>query len=197
MPVRDTGTEQLIKDTAKLIFFSKGKFNYTTQDIANAAGVNRAALHYYFRSRDQLVATVFHESMQSLSIRLDNVMESDKLFKDKVEELIDMYMTDMLAYPYQETFMITEINTLGHQLVETINTKPTENFLTEIEKEMQKGTIDKMDPAHFLMNLFSLLSYPLIMSPIYRQFFRHRDKGFDELISERKAVILGLIFKSR
>ena len=32
----------------------------------------------------------------------------------------------------------------------------------EILKEMEKGTIKNMDPRHFLMNMFSLMAYPLI-----------------------------------
>lgn len=196
MPVKDTGTEKLIKETAKRIFFAEGKLHATTQDIADAAGVNRAALHYYFRSRDKLVATVFQEAMQALSARLGGIMESPKPFRNKVEELIDAFLKDMIAYPYQETFMITEINTAGQQLITNINVNPTKAFLAEVEKEMEKGTIDQMAPAHFLMNLFALLSYPIIMSPLYRQLFQLSDKGFDKLINERKAVICRLIFKT-
>lgn len=196
MPVKDTGTEKLIKETAKRIFFAEGKLHATTQDIADAAGVNRAALHYYFRSRDKLVATVFQEAMQALSARLGGIMESPKPFRNKVEELIDTFLKDMTAYPYQETFMITEINTAGQQLITNINVNPTKAFLAEVEKEMEKGTIDQMAPAHFLMNLFALLSYPIIMSPLYRQLFQLSDKGFDKLINERKAVICRLIFKT-
>ena len=46
MPVKDCKTEQLIKATAKRIFLTEGKMLATTQDIANAAGVNRTLLHY-------------------------------------------------------------------------------------------------------------------------------------------------------
>ncbi|MGN6178954.1 MAG: TetR/AcrR family transcriptional regulator [Mucilaginibacter sp.] len=194
MPVKDTGTEKLIKDTAKRIFFAEGKLHATTQDIADAAGVNRAALHYYFRSRDQLVSTVFQEAMQGLSSRLGSVMASSKPFKIKVEQLIDVFLTEMTAYPYQETFMITEINTIGHQLIDGINVNPTKAFLAEVAEEMEKGTISRMNPAHFLINLFSLLSYPLIMAPIYRQLLQQADIDFDKLISERKEVICKMIF---
>jgi AcrR family transcriptional regulator len=195
MPVKNTGTEQLIKDTAKRIFFSEGKLHATTQDIADAAGVNRASLHYYFRSRDQLVAAVFQESMLALSARLGLAMISVKPFKAKVEELIDLFTADKLIYPYQDTFMITEINTIGQQLISNIDTAPTRVFLNEIQKEMDKGTIEPMAPAHFLMNLFSLLSYPLIMSPVYRQLFQLTNDNFDKLLNERKAVICRVLFK--
>jgi AcrR family transcriptional regulator len=196
MPVKDTGTEQLIKDTAKRIFFAEGKLHATTQDIADAAGVNRAALHYYFRSRDQLVAIVFKEAMQGLSSRLGNVMASSMSFKKKVEELINVFLAEMITYPYQETFMITEINTIGAQLIADINANPTKAFLAEVAKEMEKGTISQMNPAHFLMNLFSLLSYPLIMAPIYRQLLQQTNTDFDQLISERKEIICRMIFNA-
>ena len=38
---KDEATEELIKNTAKRLFFGEGKFNATTQEIADAAGVNR------------------------------------------------------------------------------------------------------------------------------------------------------------
>ena len=195
MPAKDTGTEQLIKATAKQIFFAEGKLHATTQDIANAAGVNRAALHYYFRTRDQLVAEVFNEAMRDLSVRLGAVMTAEKPFKTKVEELIEVFMNDMTAYPYQETFLITEINTAGVNLIKTIDDVPIASFLTEVEKEMNGGVIEKMDPRQFLMNLFSLLSYPLIMAPLYRQFFNIKQEEFDKLIVQRKQLIYQMLLK--
>lgn len=195
MPAKDTGTEQLIKETAKRIFFAEGKLHATTQDIADAAGINRSALHYYFRTRDQLVAKVFHESMRELSVRLGTVMASDQPFKEKVRELITVFITEMMAYPYQETFLVTEINTSGIDLVQGIDEAPVNYFLYEIEKEMNAGTIEKMNPKHFLMNLFSLLSYPMIMSPIYRQFFKMSKEDFDQLLAEREQLIFRMIFK--
>lgn len=195
MPAKDTGTEQLIKATAKRIFFTEGKLHATTQDIANAAGVNRAALHYYFRTRDQLIGVVFKESMQNLSLRLGTIIGSEKPLTEKVEELIDVFMNEMAVYPYQETFMVTEINTAGHELVNNIEEGPVDKFLKEIESEMQAGAIEKMNPKHFLINLFSLLSYPLMMAPLYRQFFRMGQHDFDQLIAERKQLIYKMMFK--
>ncbi|MBD2705254.1 TetR/AcrR family transcriptional regulator [Spirosoma sp. BT702] len=195
MPTKDTSTEQLIKETAKRIFFTEGRLHATTQDIADAAGVNRAALHYYFRSRDQLIDTVFQEAMQALSQRLASVMESPSPFRKKIEELIEVFLADMVAYPYQETFMVTQLNTLGHQLIERIHINPTNSFLAEVEREMEKGTLEKMNPIHFLMNLFSLLSYPLIMAPLYCQFFGLSETAFKQLMDERKELISRLLFK--
>lgn len=195
MPAKDTGTEELIKSTAKKLFFKEGKLHATTQDIADAAGINRSAVHYYFRTRDQLIALVFAESMQALSLRLGKVMSANMPFREKTEELIDVFTKEMMEYPFQEVFLVTEINTAGHELVTKIDEGPVSSFLNEIEKEMQLGTIEQMDPKHFLINLFSLLSYPIMMSPIYRQFFGMNEQQFDDLIAERRELIMRTVFK--
>ena len=195
MPIKDTGTEQLLKETAKRIFFAEGRLRATTQDIADAAGVNRAAVHYYFRSRDQLVAMVFHEAMLALGQRMGYTMQSARPFREKVESLIEVYLADMLAFPYQETFMIIEINSVGQGLIQHIDDGPVKMFLSDVEKEMENGEIEKMEAVQFLINLFSLLSYPFIMAPLYKQLFNLSENDFSKIIKERKEIICKMIFK--
>ncbi|SDH36450.1 hypothetical protein [Chitinophaga filiformis] len=102
----------------------------------------------------------------------------------------------MIRFPYQETFLITEINTYGKKLISNIQSEPVKSYLKEAAYEMEKGTIEKMNPIHFLMNLFSLLSYPLIMAPLYKKLFRVSEKEFQQLIDERAKIIIGLLFKA-
>lgn len=192
---KDKKTEQLLKDTAKQIYFAEGRLHATTQEIADAAGMNRAALHYYFRSRDQLIQIVFHEAMETLNTRMAASLSSTLPFRQKIESLIDTFLQDMLRYPYLETFLITEINNSGQNLLDRFELRSTAFFLTEVEQEMKKGTIPTMHPTHFLMNLFSLLSYPLIMAPLYRRLFQLDATDFDRLMMERKQIILRMLFK--
>jgi AcrR family transcriptional regulator len=197
MPLKDTGAEQLIKDTAKRLLFAEGKLHATTQEIADAAGVNRTALHYYFRSRDQLISAIFQDAMQGLSQRLNECMISEESFKAKTEKIIAVFLKEMIAFPYQETFLITEINTLGKKLVTNIQSDPVKSYLKEAASEMEKGAIEKMNPVHFLMNLFSLLSYPLIMAPLYQKLFRMSARDFQKLMDERGKLIISLLFKAQ
>jgi TetR/AcrR family transcriptional regulator len=109
MAVRDTGAEQLIKDTAKRIFFAEGKRNATTQDIADAAGVTRTLVNYYFRSKDVLFRQVFDEAMQDMRHKFDAVLEAELPFRKKLEGFIDMFYAEVTAFPYKESFMISEV----------------------------------------------------------------------------------------
>lgn len=154
MAARDTGAEQLIKDTAKHIFFAEGKLHAGTQDIANAAGVSRTLLNYYFRSKDILIDKVFQEAMQGLTHRLDVVMESKLSFKDKIGKLIEIYLEEATAFPYQETFLITEINCRTCHPGLNTHPKILRKFLSQVQTEMDEGRIARLDPIQFMMNLF-------------------------------------------
>ena len=66
-------TEKKILTAAGEIFLEKGHAGARMQEIADRAGINKALLHYYFRSKDKLFHIVFRREMQ---IMLDNVFSS-------------------------------------------------------------------------------------------------------------------------
>ena len=52
---KDQSTEEKILAAAKKVFMTRGMAGARMQDIADEAGINKALLHYYFRSKDKLV----------------------------------------------------------------------------------------------------------------------------------------------
>lgn len=194
MTTRDTGTEQLIKDTAKQVFFKEGRFHATTQDIADAAGVNRTLVNYYFRSKDTLIQQVYEEGMDDLDNRLTEVMYSDRPFREKMEHFIDVFMADSMEFPYQETFLITEMNMNSNLHHKADMNEKVEYFSKQIQKEMDEGRLEKMDPIHFTMNMFSMMIYPLIMKPMYKQFYNLSEEQFTKLMLERKEITCKMLF---
>jgi len=79
-------TQELIKDTAKNLFFVKGKFEATTQEIADEAGVNRTLINYYFRSRDNLIQIIFDEAQKVEKEKSEIIMNSDLPLKEKISQ---------------------------------------------------------------------------------------------------------------
>src|SRR5258708_20411745 len=77
-------TEEHIKETAKKVFFQKGLINATTQQIADEAGVNRALINYYFRSRDLLFKKVLETAVSETRNNIYSIFESDEPFKTKI-----------------------------------------------------------------------------------------------------------------
>ncbi|MCK5169531.1 MAG: helix-turn-helix transcriptional regulator, partial [Bacteroidales bacterium] len=52
-------TEQKIMDAAKEVFQQKGMTGARMQEIADKAGINKALLHYYYRTKEKLFEKVF------------------------------------------------------------------------------------------------------------------------------------------
>jgi TetR/AcrR family transcriptional regulator len=55
----DSHTRDKIFRAATQVFEEKGYSGARMQEIADRAGINKALLHYYFRSKDQLFMAVF------------------------------------------------------------------------------------------------------------------------------------------
>ena len=197
MPVKDKGTEQLIKDTAKKIFFADGKLHATTQDIADAAGVNRTLVHYYFRSRKLLFEQVTEEAMNELRQMMSDAFTGKLTFKEKLKKLIHVFMDQTIAYPYRELFLITETNRHSQVHADEVHDTHTKPFLEEIKKEMDKGNIQAMDPRHYMMNLFALMAYPLLSANLNKSFLKISDQEYHKLMKQRKQLIFEMIYPTK
>lgn len=196
MTTRDTGTEQLIRETAKHLFFAEGKLHATTQEIADAAGVNRTLVNYYFRSRDILFDQVFNEAQEDFTNTIDEVFESSMPFKEKIKSLITVFIEATTKYPYRQIFIITEMNRHEEFTAKRARSKSkkVKLFLEEIQAEMDNGHIRKINPKQFMINLFSLMSHPFITAPLNKILFGMNDEEYAKLMEERKQLIFETIF---
>ncbi|MEZ4903780.1 MAG: helix-turn-helix domain-containing protein [Spirosomataceae bacterium] len=60
----ELSTEDKILQAAVKVFLRDSYDGSRMQDIADLAGINKALLHYYFRSKDKLFERVFEEKIQ-------------------------------------------------------------------------------------------------------------------------------------
>ena len=182
-------TEQLIIDTARKIFLVEGRLHATTEDIGKEAGLPRTSVHYYFRTRDLLFKKVLTEALEDLSERLNSIVESDLPFDKKMNKYVDTWLSYSIKYPHLDTFVVTELINQDYVPDKKMNTRVNE-LLKQVQRAMDDGILIKMQPQHFMLNLFSLLRYPSIAAPLYKQLLGVTEKQYQKLLSERKAVIL-------
>ena len=79
----DTSTEEKILAAARKVFIAHGLAGARMQEIADEAGINKALLHYYFRSKDKLFETILVETMQSFLPRVNAIFTSDLPLEEK------------------------------------------------------------------------------------------------------------------
>ena len=103
-------TEELIKETAKKMFFIEGKFHATTQEIADEAGINKAMLHYCFKNKELLFEAVFMNAFGKLAPQINEIFKSQDSIFEKIKKFTDSYISFVMDYPFLPQFIIQEMN---------------------------------------------------------------------------------------
>ena len=82
---RSTGQEdkrRLILDAAVRVFARKGYHTCRVGDIAEEAGVAHGLLYHYFRSKEELLETIFRETWRELLDAVQSVEETDETARE-------------------------------------------------------------------------------------------------------------------
>lgn len=202
MATKTQQTEDLIKETAMRLFFQKGHIHATTQEIADEAGVNRALIHYYFRSRDLLFEKVLHETLGAMREKIDTIFSSQESLYNKISRFVEIFIDQNIDYPYLENFLVTEMvkNPAKVKELHPVEEKRErlKNILEkQINEEIAAGQIDAISIEHFMVNLMSLCNYPLIAKPMVQNFFGFDEAGYKKFLLERRNVVLQTLFKNK
>lgn len=187
-------TEKLIMDTAMKVFFAEGRFNATTQEIADAAGVNRTLINYYFRSRNNLFDIVFENAQKQENELREAIVFSDLPLKEKISRHLDIYFEQAKKYPYLEIYMVTQVNQGNCFKDKDTMGRVLDKFYLEIALEMEKGNVAKMRPEQFVLNFVSLMVFPVSMRPLLEETMGISKEAYEKLLEERKEIILQTLF---
>ena len=103
-------TQAKILSAAKQVFLLKGMAGARMQDIADEAGINKALLHYYFRSKEKLFETIFSEALNQFFPKIAHIIESDITLFQKIESFCSEYITTMQQNAYLPLFVLNEVN---------------------------------------------------------------------------------------
>jgi TetR/AcrR family transcriptional regulator len=196
---RDDTTEQRILAAAKKIFLSKGLDGARMQDIADEAGINKAMLHYYFRSKDKLFETIFEEVAIHFLPRITEIFESDKPLFKKIEAFCEVYIDQVRQMPYLPFFVLYEANKQPEILVKKMfgpKKPPIHLFAKQVEEEIKKGIIKPIHPLQLFLNMLSMCIFPFMAKPMFEQAAGISKKQFDAMIDERKKMVPEFIIAS-
>ena len=103
-------TETLILDAAQAVFLEKGLAGARMQEIADRAGINKALLHYYFRSKDKLSELIINRAVGAMMPRLMAILEADLDLFEKIRQLTSEYISLISQRSFMPLFIVNEVN---------------------------------------------------------------------------------------
>lgn len=192
--------EQTIRQAAHKIFKMKGFDNATVQEIADEAATTKSMVNYYFRSKENLFASIFHQEFVNFLSGVLGFISSDLPLYNKIEKIVELDIERLLEMPELPVFVINEINRNPEIVFKNIANIPIKKFLkqlnTQIAEEVSKGNIKPVKAEMLLINIQSLTIFPLLAKPMLMRVFDLSEKTFRQMIESRKKEVIQLIWQS-
>jgi TetR/AcrR family transcriptional regulator len=198
MGEKEKQTEQHILDAAKKVFYAKGYAGARMQEIADEAKINKAMLHYYFRSKEKLFDRIFAESFQNLFPKIMQIFIDDLTFEQKVESFFDKYIDFLLSNPHLPGFVLHELTHNPKGLSEMFDKSlpmPRKDLLKNVF-DMPEGYMQGLDERQLFTNLLSWAIFPFVARPILSEVYDLDDKDFHAFVEERKKLLPKLFLNS-
>ena len=191
-------TELHILNTARKHFVSNGFAGTRMQGIADEAKINKALLHYYFRSKAKLYEEVIDSTLNTLIPPLVEAMGESGSFAVRLDRIIDAYITNLIKHPDIPIFIVSELSQRQESFIEKIKKRTdffpaVQSFIIQMSIEMEEGIIRKMAPMHLFLNIVGLIVFPFIAKPIFQTVLNVEQSEFEDLMHERKEVVMEFI----
>jgi len=199
--VKPDDKEEIILRAAMDVFVEKGQYGAKMQEIADRAGINKALLHYYYRSKEKLYIHIFKFIFRKITIEVLDLLRSDLPFDEFLKTFISKYI-DLLRKNHRfPMFVMRELSQGGrvvaNALKEAVPEDLTEHLpaMSILNNAMDKGEIVKMDPRQILLTVIGSSLFYFMGEPIIRAIMlTEEDFDRDKFLEERKEAIFNIIY---
>jgi TetR/AcrR family transcriptional regulator len=198
---KDGDTERLILDAAHKVFLRRGTAGARMQEIADQAGVNKALLHYYFRSKERLAEAVFRRAAMTLMPAVIEILASDLSIEEKVKRVVVIELDVLTGAPYLPAYVIAELNhdpkrakqlvpiAMGHSPAEFVE-RVFAKLRAQINAAVKAGEMREIAVEQFVINLLSLCIFPFAAKPMLAVLLGLDGELFQQFIERRKTELV-------
>lgn len=185
-------TREKIFTAASEVFEEKGYAAARMQEIADRAGINKALLHYYFATKDQLFMTVFHVLLRKMFEKIISIFAEDLSFREKIRRFLDEHIEFLIKNPKLPLFLLNEISrnpSLSEGLKETIKYGQLRDLIYEKHaKELKGYGIKKNDMPQLMVTIVSMSVFPCAARDMLTLMMPQMDdnRKFNSFMRERK-----------
>lgn len=208
--------EQKILNAARSVFQRSGLSGARMQQIADEAGINKAALHYYFRSKEKLFQSVFQEDFERFMIPLSSILfrDTELTVEERITTFVKAFIRTLIENPHLPLFVIHEISRSPDRLlmlvdgrtdatpgegddqdVQSRNKQYTDVFIRQIREGIEEGKYNEVVPEQYIISLVGMCVYPFIARPIIRHWLNQDDEQYRAFLEERQEEVIDYAFR--
>lgn len=108
MSEEELSLREKILNTSRHFLFTQGYSSLSMRKIAKQVGVSATSIYLYFENKDHLVHTLIEESVEELSVAIEQSAAQKVTTVDKFEAIVRGYVDFAMANPekYQVIYMV-------------------------------------------------------------------------------------------
>jgi len=170
-PHNSGATRQAILHAAERIFADEGLEGARTDAIAAAAGVNKALLYYYFRSKHRLYREVLEGYLADFNRQAMELLSSEGSARAVLERYINLHFDFIAAHrhhgPLFQRMLMTDEKSWV-RLARELGLPRMKAILKVIERGKRDGELRPMDSFHIAISLVALVVFYFSSAPVLR-----------------------------
>lgn len=186
--VETLDTKQKILAAAEVEFMTRGYDGSRMQAIADRAGLNKAMLHYHFRSKDELFEQIFRDKASLLFPKAHEGLRAHTNFIEFACGFVDMYLALLNQHPYLPFYML-QVAAANADLFSQVAADFPAKFVRAFNAAAKAGQIRPHDPHQFLMSLIGMCMWPFIGKNMIQHNLGLSDAVFAKLLEQRAAEV--------
>ncbi|NIR45786.1 MAG: TetR family transcriptional regulator, partial [Gemmatimonadetes bacterium] len=178
-------TRKRILEAAAELFAANGYGETRLEDVARCVGVQRAALAYYFQSKQDLYDAVLAEAAGDLVDRTQETLRVEAPVEERLERMVDLWLDAVRERPWLVRLLLRQVAgaspTSGHPL-----TSHGRRLIRTLEAALREGRrptrLAPVDAVHLVSVLVGATAFFVSGAPLIAE-----RKTFDPLAPRNLA----------
>ena len=193
-------TEEKIFEAATDVFVEKGLDGARMQDIADHAGINKALLHYYFRTKDKLFNAVFEMIAKKIFKKFAPVFDETLTLEEKIRFFFKEHISFLQANPRLPGFLLNEVNRNPARIKKLLDNVDFNNLWMQLynqhKDELQKYNISQETLPQIMISLAAMSVFPFAARGILEGVLDKMGLDFNEYMEERKTFAADFVINA-
>lgn len=185
-------TEGKILEAAKKIFVERGFSGAKMQQIADAAGINKALLHYYFRSKDKLFDIIFEREVDDFISHFSSSFAPQGTIEETLKSSMQRAIQYFSENPVIPVSIINELNRNPQKVDLIKNNVRLTGFVhrlkARVETDIREKKIKEIRPEKLLMAIMSLILFPIMARNVMSAILGMNEKELMKLWTRNEAT---------
>jgi len=188
-----------VMEAAIFEFQEKGFKRTSMASIAKEAGIDEKDLLKEYKTLDNIFKLVFLELYGRIAPQMQDIMDGQMPIFEKIRHFTNNYVAFINDYKFLPLGLIRKLNSntdFAEEFIVNLRMPDPTLFYAQIEKEIEKGKIRKINPKELMINIFALSVFPHVASPLMKDFINAGNDEFESIKNKGKTNIADFIINS-